>query len=123
MNDPNILGTTFQKYLQSGFDKGAAREMCRVLDHYGLQNESKALNSYLNARAVSSDRSGETDWDQRKCYSCPYPPPNPNINDVWFDVVDLMPMILISRENDPSPNLAFWLAMHPVYQWQFQGFL
>jgi hypothetical protein len=123
MNDQGLLEKTFQNYLSSGLDKGAAREMCQVLDDSGLHNESKALEAYLEARAISIRRSGELDWNQRKCYSGPYPPSNPSLNDVWFDVAELTPMILIPREEDPSLDRAFWLAMHPVYQWQFKGFL
>jgi hypothetical protein len=123
MNDQRLLEETFQNYLSSGLDKGAAREMCRVLDHSGLHNESKALEAYLDARVISIRRSGELDWNQRKCYSGPYPPTKPKLNDVWFDVVELTPMILIPSEDDPSLDRAFWLAMHPVYRWQFRGFL
>jgi hypothetical protein len=124
MNDQGVLEKTFQNYLRSRSDKGAAGEMCRVLDHSGLHNESRALEAYLEARAISVHRSGELDWDQRKCYAGPYPPSNPSLNDVWFDVVELTPMILIPREEEaPSLDRAFWLAMHPVYRWQFKGFL
>jgi hypothetical protein len=124
MNDPKLLlAKTFQNYLHSGMDKDAAKEICRVLDHSGLHNESKALEAYLEAQNISRRPSGELDWDQRKCYSGPHPPSNPNANDVWFDVVELAPMILIPREDEPSLDHACWLAMHPVYRWQFDGFL
>jgi hypothetical protein len=122
MNDWGLLGKTFQNYLRSGLDKGAIREMCRVLDDSGLYNESKALEVYLEARNISISRSGELDWDQRKCYSGLYPPQNPSLNDVWFDVVELTPMILIRGEGSPLLDHGFWLAMHPVYPWQFRGF-
>jgi hypothetical protein len=117
MNDKGLLKKTFQKYLNSGLDKGAAKEMCRVLDYSGLHNESKALEAYFETQTR------ETHWGQRKCYLGPIPPSNPKINDVWFDVVELTPMILISKEDDRSLDKAFWIAIHPVYQWQFQGFL
>jgi hypothetical protein len=123
MNDWGLLEKTFQKYLRSGLDKGAAREMCRVLDDSGLHDESKALEAYLEARAISIHRSGELDWNQRKCYSGLYPPPNPSLNDVWFDVVELTPMIMIRGEGSPLLDHGFWLAMHPVYRWQFKAFL
>jgi hypothetical protein len=127
MNDQGDLGKAFQEYLQSGLNKGTAKEMCRVLDHSGLHNESKALKAYLDAQTISSGRSRELYWDQRKCISGLYPPSNPEPNDVWFDVVELTPMILIPRENDEDDDQSldrlFWIAMHPVYQWQFNGFL
>lgn len=123
MNDPKILGKTFQRYLQSGLETGAAREMCRVLDHSGLQNESKALAAYLELKTASSSGFVETKWDRRKCYAGPLLPPNPEIDDVWFDVVELTPMILINADISPSLPRATWLSMHPVQLWQFQGFL
>jgi hypothetical protein len=125
MNDQGFLEKSFQNYLQSGLDNGTAREMCRVLDHSGLHNESKALDAYLEARTISSRQLGELYWDQRKCFSGTYPPSKPEPNDVWFDVVELTPMILIPRGDgdDRSLDRAFWIAMHPVYQWQFNGFL
>jgi hypothetical protein len=123
MNDQGLLEKTFQNYLRSGLDKDVAREMSRVLHHSGLLNESKALEAYLEAGTISSRHSGELDWNQHKCYSGLYPPSNPNLNDVWFDMVELSPMILMPKRDDSSLDQACWLAMHPVYQWQFQGFL
>jgi hypothetical protein len=123
MNDPELLEKTFSTYLSSSLDNGAAKEMCGVLDYSGLKDECKALEAYLEARTISSPNAGELHWGQRKCFSGPYPPPNPELNDIWFDVVELTPMLLIPKRDDPSIGRACWIAMHPVYQWQFNGFL
>jgi hypothetical protein len=117
------IDKTFHDYLHTGLEKEAAKEMCRELKNSGLANESRALEAYLEARTISLHRLGELEWNQHKCYSGLLPPSNPNPNEIWFDVVELTPMILIPREDDQSVKRACWLAMHPVYQWQFNGFL
>jgi hypothetical protein len=86
-------------------------------------DKGKALTAYLEARTTSLRRAGELNWNQRKCYSGLHPPRKPKLNDVWFDVVELTPMILVPSEDDPALDQACWLAMHPVYRWQFHGFL
>lgn len=122
MNEHGSLAKTFEDYLKSGLDSGATKEMCQALYYSGLHNESIALRKYLEAQAESADHPIELNWNQRKCYAGLNPPPNPNPGDVWFDVVELTPMILIPQARDVSPP-ANWLAMHPVYEWQFKGFL
>ena len=122
MDDRGSLAKTFEDYLKSGLDFGAAEEMCQALYYSGLHNESIALRRYLEAQAEGAERPVELNWGQRKCYSGLNLPPNPNPGDVWFDAVELAPMVLIPRKSDIYPP-AIWRAMHPVYEWQFKGFL
>lgn len=122
MNELGSLAKTFEDYLKSGLNPGAAAEMCQALYHSGLHNESIALSKYLEAQTEGANHPIESIWNQRKCYlglNCPL---DLNPGDVWFDVVELTPMILVPRGSDIYPP-AEWLAMHPVYEWQFKGFL
>ncbi|MBO0800422.1 MAG: hypothetical protein J2P31_16510 [Blastocatellia bacterium] len=123
MNYLKSLEKTFHNYLLSELEKEAAIEMYQVLGRSGLHDESKALETYLEASSISPSCLGELDWDQRKCYAGKYPPPKPNLGEVWFDVVELTPMLLIPGIDEPSVDHACWIAMHPVYRWQFKGFL
>src|SRR5436309_439839 len=114
----------FRKYLETGLDPAAAEDLCRQLHLSGLQTEGTALQTYIGdgaARAVSVDLGGI--WRNRRCVAGPYPPAAVRSGDMWFDTVELTPMILLPRRADVPPDRGDWFATHPVYVWQFRAFL
>lgn len=67
----------------------------------------------------------------RRLWIAPDPPGDAAAGDVWFDVVEIMPMILLPseplgwREEKPLvtyPPLQGWLACRPVAPWQYDGY-
>ncbi|MBO0859167.1 MAG: hypothetical protein J2P21_11955 [Chloracidobacterium sp.] len=122
MNERESLAKIFEDYLKSGLDPDVSAELCPALNYSGFHNESFALRKYLESQAEGADQPVELNWGPRKCYVGINLPPKPNPGDVWFDIVELTPMILIPLKSNIHPP-SVWLAMHPVYEWQFKGFL
>jgi hypothetical protein len=52
----------------------------------------------------------------------PSPPPDPALNALWFDIVDLTPMVYVSDPDDPTPDVGGWVAIRPALGWQYEAF-
>jgi hypothetical protein len=74
-------------------------------------------------------------WSGRRAWVGPVLPAQPEAGDVWLDVCELVPMLLLPREppEDPSeyapgalerltPFVA-WLSLRPVARWQLAAFM
>jgi hypothetical protein len=51
------------------------------------------------------------------------PPPKPQFGDLWFDVVELVPMVFLQPRPGVSADLKAWVSTRPVLGWQFRSFL
>jgi hypothetical protein len=80
----------------------------------GNRPEARWLAQW-NGVAQAVEQDGQRTWIG------PTTPPDAQPHDLWLDVVEMMPMLLVPRE-DP-PYLAGWIATRPVERWQFAAFL
>lgn len=114
------LASRFRDYLAFDLDVAAGIRLAGSLADAGLAKEAQALQAHLtNASGLTSWR-----WDGRPCTISASLPPNPNPGDVWFDAVEITPMIMCPHPRRPTELYqASWVALHPVQYWQFRAFL
>lgn len=117
-----MLTDFFQIHIAQGFSKDICRKLISALKEDGYRQESIFLNEYL--------RNGDTKliiqegvWKGHTCYIGQHPPPAANDGDIWFDVMELTPMVFVTVANSRGwPPFLEWIATHPVYVWQFKAF-
>jgi hypothetical protein len=63
----------------------------------------------------------ETEWEGRRAWVGTTVPPLARGGDLWLDVTEMMPMLVVRRA-EVDENV-FWMAMRPVERWQLAGFL
>jgi len=110
-------------YLQSCLNPEAGRDLADALELAGLQDESKALRSYFESGTEVTYQSETAPWSGRRCFTGPSLPTAAQPGDVWLDVVQLTPMILVPALRTAAAEKRRWVSMHPVYVWQFKAFL
>ena len=129
MKNDRLLEQTFQKYLDSNLDPEIGKQLCSILPNFGLENEARSLQLYLESGNEVVGKIEGGIWSDRRYFVGPYPPVNCQPGDLWFDVIELTLMVLIPHQSDPEmlePNnnvLPAWVSTHPVYVWQFRAFL
>jgi hypothetical protein len=124
-----MLEEVFRFHITQGFHKDIANKLVGSLREYGYKNEATFLQEYL--------RHGETKvvvkdgvWAGHTCHIGLQPPPyvypkSPaNPGDLWFDIMELTPMVFVPEVGHPKNVLQdhFWVSEHPVYVWQFRAF-
>lgn len=123
MKSDNSIESLYRRYLGATLTLDSGRDICQALHQVGLERESQALDFYLRhgIGAVSSIQG--RDWDGRRCFIGAHLPLQAAPGDIWFDVVELVPMILIHPPRATSIQRYRWISMHPAYVWQFRTFL
>jgi hypothetical protein len=131
-----ILTNLFTDYLGNIDNKTVILKIISVLDQSGFKVESYLLNEYItgskdkwiNPQAITPILRG------KRVYLSKNLPLDAASGDIWFDIVELTPMILVPRDPDDvkeysasilsemTPFVA-WTSIHPVYQWQFSAFM
>ncbi|MCZ7554428.1 MAG: hypothetical protein M5U05_17920 [Anaerolineales bacterium] len=115
------LHTLYREYLRSNLTPDAAITLAAALRHAGLGDAATALNVYaergLGATYVIPDGA----WQGRLCVVADDEPSQAEPGTFWFDLTELTHMVFISTGARYKPS--FWLAVHPVYVWQWRAFL
>jgi hypothetical protein len=122
MATPSSLQTAFAAYLESTLDAKQAVVLADELLRAGLANEAEGLwhfieqsqNKYALPAGARSGSSCSVDW---------LPPDHPQTGDLWFDALELIPMMFVSERPGTSPDIRGWMAIRPVQVWQFRAFL
>lgn len=117
MIEQQLLEITYQDYLDSKQDIELGKKLCKTLYQAGFKEESRVLNDYFNDGVKTNI------WKDRHCSVGPKLPFEVEVGDIWFDTVELMPMLLVPHPETDSKNRQCWIASHPVYVWQFKTFL
>jgi hypothetical protein len=116
------LALAFEEYLQSNLERTAAMALIDALKHSALADEALALDRYL--RGDESEYCLMDDlWKDHRCFAGAQPPRSAKPGDIWFDIVELTPMVLLRNLPGTSVHGKGWIALHPVYAWQFKAFM
>ncbi|HLP88840.1 MAG TPA: hypothetical protein VK184_09670 [Nostocaceae cyanobacterium] len=123
MSNQDKIEKIYQEYLESQLDAQIAKHLGQILHNIGLQNEAKLLTAYFDQGIQKIDNFQTDIWGQRRCFIGKFLPENAEIGDIWFDIVELTPMILIPSPYSPLIEMREWVSIRPVYTWQFRTFL
>jgi hypothetical protein len=123
MQHNHPLETSFRNYLESGLDARVAESLRQALLRAGLQAEAHALQRYLADGADARGQWTDPVWQNAPVSVGQNPPAQAPLGSVWFDVVELTPMVLLPLAGSTPPSSGVWLAMRPVYVWQFRTFV
>lgn len=129
------LTDRFVDFLRARDDAAARVVLARELQRVGHVLESFLLERWAAGEAVTEVDLEDFVWSGRRAWIGAMLPEAPAAGDLWFDVCEVVPMILLPRqiEGDPSeyaPGVlerltpfVSWLSLRPVAKWQFGAFL
>jgi hypothetical protein len=113
-----LLVARFTEYLQAG-----------ALEPEALAAALAAENLRIEAGLLGRD--GWTDgvdgvgvWSKRRVFVGRRPPQDAVIGELWLDVVDVTPMVLVEEpaRGTARPPRKVWMSTRPVARWQFRAF-
>lgn len=122
-------------YLQHRHGASIQAQFCTALADHGYPLEAALLRWYAEHGAGQvRTRFKALPWADRRIWVGAIPPRTAQAGDIWFDIYEVMPMILVPRDPEdiagipPAMLLSMtpyhsWMATRPVAQWQFQTFL
>jgi hypothetical protein len=122
MHKAGAIEEHFKEYLESNLDPAMADTLASSLHRLGLHDESRALRMYVENGPGTEFHFEADPWSSHRCVLGTHPPRQAEPGLIWFDVVELIPMVLISEPNEDADR-AFLLSTHPAYVWQFLTFL
>lgn len=117
------LENLYRSYLESMLDPQVGKELSQALHRVGLHAEGQALKIYFAYGPESTCIFQQSYWYGRRCFVGAYLPAKAKPGDLWFDIVELTPMILVPDVDTTSHTLWRWISTHPAYVWQFRTFL
>jgi uncharacterized protein YjbI with pentapeptide repeats len=117
------LEALYQEYLASGLQPGPGLALSRGLAAAGLREPAMALENYFQSNSAAQHTIPIASIGGRPTFAGPLPPQSPQLGQVWFDLCEVCPMILVPNTNDAALRSAYWVTLHPVYVWQFRAFL
>ena len=117
----NALHTLYREYLTSNLRPDVAARMANALQQVGLADEAAALEVYIEQGSGTHYVIPNGMWQGHRCIVTDSEPEQADPGTLWFDLAELTHMIFISTGARFKPS--FWLALHPVYVWQFKTFL
>jgi hypothetical protein len=129
------LTEAFRRFLRDRSDKAARGALVEALEAGGHRLEARLIAHWDGGLlATDIDLEGVA-WSGRRAWVGPVLPDAPAAGDVWLDVCELTPMLLLPRQppEDPSeyapgvlerltPFVA-WLSLRPVGRWQVAAFM
>lgn len=111
------LTETYINYLQSNRDKSTVPALTDALNKNGLILEAKLLNLYYNNSCKPTEITGKSGvFADHQIIISETAPQNSPRGIVWFDPAELTPYYYFK-------NVVGACATHPVYYWQYAGFL
>lgn len=131
-----LLAKTYKSYLFSRTSAKIQQEIIKLLAQSGYVLESWLISLYFNGVNEVNISVDNCIWSKRKAWIGHHLPINASPGDIWMDIVEMTPMILIpipleevaewSKEllerlhNDTNFG---WVSLRPVANWQFSAFL
>ncbi len=109
------LANAFTDYLRDRSNNIHARNLCALLAINGFEAYGRLVGEYLRAGSPQLPvKTQNNPWSAADCYLGHYPPSEAENETVWFDVVELSPLVYLEQR---------WIPFKPVYTWQFIAFL
>lgn len=121
MTSGSSLRTLYCAYLYSNLAPEAATAMAAGLRRAGLTDAAAALDVYVEQGFDATYVMPDGAWQGRSCVVADDEPGQAEPGTLWFDLTELTHMVFISTGARYKPPL--WLAVHPVYAWQWRVFL
>jgi hypothetical protein len=113
------LSEAFKKHLL----RGDVKNLLVGLNQAGLHREAKSVDIFFRNPAIKEVQLPAEIWNgEGNCVASSIPPTNANEGDIWFDIIELTPHILINNAHDYSIATKGWYALRPVLKWQFEAF-
>ena len=119
----DALQDLYRQYLASGLDPAVAGQLADVLERVGLSDVSLALRTYLQRGPGVWYQPTDGLWSGHRRQAGPRLPTDAAPGDLWYDVVELTPMVLLPGPDPTVVGSRRWVSVHPVYVWQFRTFL
>lgn len=135
MNDHVSLSLAYSRFLTDRYDTTARHQLVDALEAAGYRVEAYLLARWDGGVMLTEIRLDDVVWSGRRAWVGPVLPAQPEAGEIWLDVCELVPMLLLPREppDDPSeyaPGVlerltpfVSWLSMRPVERWQVAGLL
>ncbi|MGH2461500.1 MAG: hypothetical protein ACRDIY_21805 [Chloroflexota bacterium] len=118
----DALEDLYRRYLASGLDPAVAGQLADVLERVGLTDVSLALSAYLRSGSGARFQLPTGLWAGHRCQAGPLLPTDAEPGDLWYDVVELTPMVLLPGPDPARVGSRRWVSLHPAYVWQFRTF-
>ncbi len=124
-----LLSAAYSDYLTRRDHAGSAATLADALEADGLALEASLLRAATGAPSgpVTIDVPGSP-WNGRRAWLGERLPTSAGIGDLWFDPLELTPMLLVPRFEGPDQQTASadpfaWISLRPVAAWQYRAFL
>src|SRR3954467_4906463 len=119
------LSLAYISYLRDRSD-AAASALIGQLELNGYMLEGSLLHAYTrNPDSWTVIDVEGSAWSGRRAWLGPALPDDRRAGDIWFDALEIMPMILLPNLEDEEdaiqqsePDLLSWMALRPVANWQ-----
>lgn len=122
MSNSQKLEERYLEFLNSQLNHDKGKELCKELERMGLNSECQALTLYLDGVTQQVLSFQESIWEDCRCFIGSNKPSSAQVGDLWFDIVELVPMILVSSAGSDIHPMNVWVSIRPVYTWQFRTF-
>jgi hypothetical protein len=114
------LVARFIEYLEAGAGEAKAPALAAALraDNYQLEAELLVRSGWTDGVAAPGV------WSKRRTFVGRRPPPDAAIGELWLDVVEVTPMVLVEEpaRGTARPPRRVWMSIRPVARWQFRAF-
>ena len=130
------LSANFEQYLRKRRSDATRRALAAALEADGYRLEAALLERCDEGMPITTVDIGDGVWDDRRAWVGTHLPESATTGDIWLDVCELTPMVLVPWHLDPPdpaeyapgvlerlPAHVAWLALRPVLGWQFAAFL
>ena len=131
------LAQLYQNYLQKLNNQNQAFELAAALEQAGFRLEGNLLKRYFTEGSGPLQLGEESGvWAGYSVWLGPRPPQAFQAGQIWFDTVELVPMLLLPRTDLPDPEFMVdpsildemtpfvsWIALRTVANWQYATFL
>jgi hypothetical protein len=135
VSEPVALSESFGRFLGDRYDAGARHALVDALEAAGHRLEARLLSRWDGGLMATEIDLEDFVWSGRRAWVGPVLPVEPEAGEIWLDVCELVPMLLLPREAPADPSeyapgvlerltpFVAWLSLRPVARWQLAGFL
>lgn len=129
------LTEAFRRFLSDRRDEAGRYALVDALEAGGHRLEARLLAGWDGGLMATEIDLDDFVWSGRRAWVGPVLPDAPEAGDVWLDVCELTPMLLLPREPPADPSeyapgvlerltpFVAWLSLRPVARWQLGAFL
>jgi hypothetical protein len=120
IDPPKMLKDTFANYLIPPTYPRDLRKMAAEFQVNGLRDHGYILKYFLRNNSASGI---SNPWTDGKVSVDWHLPADPEMGDIWMDLLDLTPHVYCVPEDPELRSMAGWYPIHPVMNWQYGGFV